>query len=90
MWHSDGCIHSFFLFLSKVDRTLYTERILEIYQWRNLTAEARERLQEICTELVKKSMTDLGEKRKQTRTEKLFHTDSTTKLYLSRSLTHLK
>ena len=73
------CYHSF---LSKEDKTLYTQRVLEIYKRWNVKKEARERLFDIRSELSKKSMTDLGKKRKQRIFEKLFHTDTTTKLYL--------
>ena len=43
----------------------------------------RDKLRDIRSKLSKKSMTDLGKKRKIRNVEKLFHTDLTTFLYLS-------
>ena len=39
----DAYIVCYFSFFNKEDRTLYTERVLEIYKWRNRTAEAGRR-----------------------------------------------
>lgn len=73
----------YYAFLTKEDKSLYMQTLVQVFHKKDVSQEARKRIREILSSLSRKNMTEEGKRRKKRICEKIFYTRFDTLLTLN-------